>query len=282
MSVDDKQGRQALAYLNRITETAGSDPGAQLLRARALALSGRCAEAGAVLKKVAEPAGWGRPVYFSVGMAQAECKRYDAAEASFSRALDADPRNVEILYNLGLAALRADHASRAQSVLEIALKERPDDADALYALAQVCLKQQRPVEAAALLTRAEKAAPARADIILLIAQVAAQVEFYRGFRGRLRPVFETEAGGRCRPPGARFRSGAGQRFKERAARSGMVCRQAPARWLGLFRARGGADVRRSARRPCSRWIRRSGSTPHSTRRATPRCAEPSRGNPALP
>ena len=179
MSVDDKQGRPALAYLNRITETAGSDPGVLLLRARALGLSGRCAEAGAVLEKVEDLPGGDAPLYFSVGMAQAECKRYDAAEGSFSRALDADPRNVEILYNLGLAALRADHVSRAQSVLETALKERPDDADALYALAQVCLKQQRPVEAAALLTRAEKAAPDRADIVLLIAQVAAQLEFYQ-------------------------------------------------------------------------------------------------------
>ena len=178
MSVDDKQGRQALAYLNHVKEAAVSDPGAQLLRARALALSGRCAEAGAVLKKVAELPGGDVPVYFSVGMAQAECKRYDEAEASFSRALDADPRNVEILYNLGLAALRADNSSRAQSVLEIALKERPDDADVLYALAQLYLKQQRPVEAAGLLAKAEKVAPARADIVLLIAQVAAQVEFY--------------------------------------------------------------------------------------------------------
>ncbi len=178
MSVDDKQGRQALSFLNRITETAGSDPGTLLLRARALALSGRCAEAEAVLKKIADLPGGDAPVYFSVGMAQAACKLYDAAEVSFSRALDADPRNVEILYNLGLAALRADHAGRAQSALEIALTERPDDADALYALAQVCLKQQRPVEAAALLTRAEKVAPERTDIILLIAQVTAQVEFY--------------------------------------------------------------------------------------------------------
>jgi tetratricopeptide (TPR) repeat protein len=178
MSVDDKQGRQALAYLNRITDTTISDPGALLLRARALALSERCAEAGAVLKKVEDLPGGDPSLYFSVGMAQAECKHYDAAEASFSRALDADPRNVEILYNLGLAALRADHPDRARSVLEIALKERPDDADALYALAQVCLKQQRRVEAAALLTKAETVAPARADIILLIAQVAAQVEFY--------------------------------------------------------------------------------------------------------
>lgn len=179
MSVDDKEGRQALAYLNRIAEKAGSDSGVVLLRARALALSGRCAEAGAVLKNIEDLPGADAPVYFSMGLAQAECKRYDAAEASFSRALDADPRNVEILYNLGLAALRADHVSRAQSVIEIALKERPDDADALYALAQVCLKQQRLVEAAALLTRAEKVAPDRADIILLIAQVAAQLEFYQ-------------------------------------------------------------------------------------------------------
>src|SRR5690348_11214596 len=170
MSVDERQGRQALAYLNRLGDAAGSEPGVLLLRARALALSGLCAQSAEILRQFeGQPAG-DAPLYFSTGMAQAECKLYSAAEASFSRALDTDPRSFEILYNLGLAALRAGHADRAQSVLETALGERPDDADALYTLAQVCLEQQRMVAAAALLAKAQKVAPERADIALLIAQ----------------------------------------------------------------------------------------------------------------
>jgi predicted Zn-dependent protease len=178
ISVEEKQGPQALAYLSRLGEAGNLRPDVVLLRARALALSGRCADAGPILGKLAEQVSGDERLYFSIGMTEAECKLYERAERSFSRALDADPRNPEVLYNLGLAALRADHAERAQSVLEIALKERPDDPDCYFALAQAVLKQERPLDAAALLAKAQKVAPDRTDIVLLIAQVSAQLEFY--------------------------------------------------------------------------------------------------------
>src|SRR6185503_19751850 len=165
-------------YLSRLEEAGNSRPGVILLRARALSLSGQCADAGPILEKLSDQASGDAALYFTIGMTEAECKLYERAERSFSRALDADPRNSEVLYNLGLAALRAGHAERAQSALEVALKERPDDAHCFYALAQALLKQQRPVDAAALLAKAQKVAPERADIVLLIAQVSAQLEFY--------------------------------------------------------------------------------------------------------
>lgn len=178
ISVEEKQGAQALVYLIRLGEAGTSNPGVVLLRARALALSGQCADADPILEKLPDQPSADARLYFSIGMTEAECKLYERAERSFSRALDADPRNPEVLYNLGLAALRAGHAERAQSALEIALRERPDDADCFYALAQALLKQERPVDAAALLAKAQKVAPERADIVLLIAQVSAQLEFY--------------------------------------------------------------------------------------------------------
>jgi len=178
MSVDDKQGARALSYLDRVAPADASDPGALLLRSRALALTGRCADAGAILKTFGDVPRSAGSLVFSIGMAQAECKLYETAEMSFSRALDADPRNLDILFNLGLAALRAGHGGRARSVLETVLRERPEDPDALYALAQVNLQEKSPVSAAALLARAEKVAPGRPEIILLLAQVAAQLEFF--------------------------------------------------------------------------------------------------------
>ena len=51
MSVKDRQGQQALAYLSRLRDAGGADPDALLLRARALALSGHCSEASEILKK---------------------------------------------------------------------------------------------------------------------------------------------------------------------------------------------------------------------------------------
>jgi tetratricopeptide (TPR) repeat protein len=178
MSVEDKQGRQALGYLGRLEASTNTDPGVVLLRARALAASGRCPEASELLGKLQEQTNTGPSVYFSTGMAFADCKLYEQAERAFSRALDADPRNFDVLYNLGLAALEAGHSDRAASVLEIALHERPDDADCLYAEAQALLKQKRPVDAAGLLAKGQKLAPGRADILLLLAQVTAQLQFY--------------------------------------------------------------------------------------------------------
>jgi len=178
MSVEEKRGAEALADLDRLGEAANSDPAVLLVRARALALTGRCADAGTLLENLEGQAAGAPGLFFSTGLAYAECKRYDEAERSFSRALDADSKNPEILYNLGLAALGAGHAERAASVLETARSERPEDIDCLYALSRAYLKQERPADAAPLLTKAQKLAPERADVLLLLAQVSYHLEFY--------------------------------------------------------------------------------------------------------
>jgi tetratricopeptide (TPR) repeat protein len=179
MSVEEKRGRLALEYLNHLGDSDGHDPVVLELRARALSLSGQCAAASEIVKRLESmpAADWRVP--FSAGAVYAGCKFYDRAEASFSRALDADPRNFDILYNLGLAALHAGHTERATSVFEIALNEHPEDADCLYALSQAYRQQERMVDAAALLTKAERIAPERADILLLLAQASAELDFYQ-------------------------------------------------------------------------------------------------------
>ena len=179
LSVDDKQGRQALAYLRRLAESAKTDPAILLLRARALALNGQCSDATPLLRSLEDQPGASPGVYFSAGTAYAQCKLYEEAERSFSRVLDAEPTNFDVLYNLGLAAFEASHPERAASVLKTALKERPEDPDCLYALAQVYLKQQRPVDAAGLLAKTQRVAPNRADVVLLLAQITARLEFFK-------------------------------------------------------------------------------------------------------
>jgi len=179
MSVEEKRGRQALQYLNRLGNSVEADPVVLELRAHALALAGECSEAAAVVSRFeSRPAAdWRIP--FSAGSVYASCKLYDRAEASFSRAFDAEPRNFDILYNLGLAALHAGHAERAAGVFEVALNEHPDDVDCLSGLSQAYLKSDKTVEAVALLAKAAKLAPRRADVLLLLAQISAQLEFHQ-------------------------------------------------------------------------------------------------------
>jgi len=179
MSVDNKQGAQALAYLGRLNPAANAGPAVLLLRARALALSGQCSPAAQLLNKLEEQAAQGPGIHFSAGLAFADCQLYPQAEESFARALDADPSNFDVLYNLGVAALEAGHADRATGVLETALRERPNDVDVLSALSRAYVNQDRPVDAATLLAKARKLAPRRADVVLLLAQVTARLEFFK-------------------------------------------------------------------------------------------------------
>lgn len=178
MSVDDKHGAEALGYLNRLGESVNSDPAALLVRAQALALIGQCAEASRWLGQLEAQAGAGPSLYFSTGLAFTTCKQYEQAEASFSRALDADPGDFDVLYNLGVAALEAGHAQRALGVLETALGQRPEDVDCLFEVSKAHLKLEQPLDAARLLTDAQKLAPERADVLLLLAQVSYHLEFY--------------------------------------------------------------------------------------------------------
>ncbi|MGI8958797.1 MAG: tetratricopeptide repeat protein [Bryobacteraceae bacterium] len=179
ISVDGKQGRQALAYLSRLADSAKTDPATALLHARALALSGQCSDAAPLLRSLEDHPSAGPSVYFSAGTAYAQCKLYNEAERSFSRVLDTEPTNFDVLYNLGLAAFEAGHSERARGVIETALKDRPEDPDCLYALAQVYLKQERLVDAGALLAKAQKVAPSRAEVVLLLAQITAHLEFFK-------------------------------------------------------------------------------------------------------
>ena len=58
MSVEDKRGRQALGYLSHIRDNDSSNPVVLELRARALSLSGQCAEASEMVKRLeGQPAG---------------------------------------------------------------------------------------------------------------------------------------------------------------------------------------------------------------------------------
>lgn len=178
LSVDARQGAAALTYLDHLPpQVQGSAPVA-ILRAQALKLTHQDAAAESLLAKVESNAGSDPRVAFSIGMIFAGWRCYGDAENAFTRALNADPTNFDILYNLGLAAHHAGHLPRAVEVYRIALEQRPNDADCLFNLASILMQTGQADEAIIPLMQAHKAAPERPEILLALAQASQDLGFY--------------------------------------------------------------------------------------------------------
>jgi tetratricopeptide (TPR) repeat protein len=179
ISVAEKKGGQALAYLDNLSPQDQVDPAARLLRAQALDLQGKRAEAVNVLAELAKQTPRDPAVAFSIGTMYVSWKRYEDAEGAFGQALQAEPTNFDVLYNLALAAMRAGHLDRAQEVFAVALQQRPEDVDTIYHLASLRSEQGQDEQAMALLVQAQHLAPQRSDILLLMAQAAEKLGYYR-------------------------------------------------------------------------------------------------------
>jgi tetratricopeptide (TPR) repeat protein len=178
LSVASKQGAAALKYLDRLPAENQAAPSVTILRAQALKLTGQDKAAEDLLGKVATKAADDPDVAFSVGVTFAGWRRYKDAETAFTRALDADPANFDILYNLGLAAQNAGDLARAQEVYRIALQRRPNDADCLFGLAAIYTQTGHPDEAIIPLVQAHKSAPERPEILSALAQASQEIGFY--------------------------------------------------------------------------------------------------------
>jgi tetratricopeptide (TPR) repeat protein len=154
MSIAQKEGQEALRYLDNLPEPDHSSPTAQLLRAKALHLCGKQAASFVVLDKLEKHYAKSVPVTFSVGVTYAEWGRYDDAERVFTKVLAIRPSDVDVLYNLGLATTRAGHMPRAEEAFQSVLKQRPDDVDALNDLARVYIMAGQSERAVDLLNQA--------------------------------------------------------------------------------------------------------------------------------
>jgi tetratricopeptide (TPR) repeat protein len=131
LAAASKSGPEVLRCLDRLDPAGQGTAAARLLRARALAWTGHTDAASRLLNSLEAESKGGAPMDFSLGLAYADAKLYENAEAAFSRALAAAPSDRDILYNLGLAAIGARHYARAAQVLELALRQAPADVDAL-------------------------------------------------------------------------------------------------------------------------------------------------------
>ncbi|MGA2606995.1 MAG: tetratricopeptide repeat protein [Terriglobia bacterium] len=178
LSVAAKQGPASLKYLDHLPPENQASPPVAILRARALKLTGQDEAAEHLLAEVERKADNDPRVAFSIGMAFVDWQRYADAENAFTRALDADPTNFDILYNLGLAAQHAGHFDRAREVYQIALRQRPNDPDCLFNLAAIYTQTGHTDEAMVPLMQAHNAAPERAEILFALAQTSQDLGFY--------------------------------------------------------------------------------------------------------
>ena len=178
LAIAAKQGSAALKYLDQLSREDGASSEVAVQRARALKLTGQVKAAGELLAEVEKNSGKDPNLTFSIGMVLVEWERYAEAEQAFSRVLDADPTNFDILYNLGLAAQHASHLERAVQVYQVALRQRPNDADCLFNLASIYVQTGHSDEAVVPLMQAHKAAPERTDILLALAQTSQDLGFY--------------------------------------------------------------------------------------------------------
>ena len=178
MSLQQRQGAGVLVCLDRLQAADRDQPVAQLLRAQALALTGKCGPAVQVLGALEPRAAEDPHFTYSIGLAYAQCRRYDRAEKSFGEALKADPTNFDVLYNLGVAARRAGHLERAQQVFEAALRSKPEDVDALYAYGDLLTAIKDYLTASAVLYRTARLAPDRADVLLLLSHATEELGYY--------------------------------------------------------------------------------------------------------
>jgi len=178
LSVAARQGPAALKYLDRLSPEDQATPPAAILRARALKLSGQDKAAESLLAQVEKSAGSDPRVSFSIAMTFVDWQRYAEAENAFTRALDADPTNFDILYNLGLAAQHAGHFTRALEVYRVALRQRPNDPDCLFNMAGIYTQTGHADEAIVPLMQAHNAAPERPEILFALAQTSQEIGFY--------------------------------------------------------------------------------------------------------
>ncbi|HYK92269.1 MAG TPA: tetratricopeptide repeat protein [Acidobacteriota bacterium] len=167
-----------LSRLDRLPPAEQASAPVQLSRVRALCGSGQKEEAQKLLTSLESRISGDPSLTFALGMAYVDMERFSDAESAFTRVLQADPINFEVLYNLGTAALRAGHLERALAVYQRALELRPADVDGLVGLARTLAASSKEMQALPLLVEANKSAPKRTDILLLMAQTVSTLGLY--------------------------------------------------------------------------------------------------------
>jgi tetratricopeptide (TPR) repeat protein len=108
--------------------------------------------------------------------------KYTEAIAEYRKAIDKNPKAINLHYRLGRALLQQSHdpavLDQARKEFEAELSLNPSDAVAEYQVAQVLIAQQKKPEAAAHLERAAELRPDFPEALIAVAKVRSDAKRY--------------------------------------------------------------------------------------------------------
>jgi tetratricopeptide (TPR) repeat protein len=175
LAVSRKDGAAALTFLGHL---AIKDPEVELVRAEALAQTGKREAAAGIIDGLMKTTIRDPHLQFAIGLTCGRLGLYLQAESAFTAVLARYPNEYDVLYNLGLAAARNGHNERARHAFAVTLKVRPGDVDSLYESGRVESNLQNYNRAVYFLAQARKLAPQRPEVMLALARAAQMAGYY--------------------------------------------------------------------------------------------------------
>ena len=186
----------------------GGDPSVKYAYALALVRSSRAAEAEKIFASLLAEHGDTAELNVLLGQAHAHQGDYQAAVASFKRALSLKPEVADANAALGLIHLRQGELAEAAVALRAELKNRPADVKARHALATVLELDGQRDEALAEVRAVLRLSPDSADARYLLGKIQLA-------QGALQEAVETlEGAARLAPEDANIRYQLGQGYQK--------------------------------------------------------------------
>ncbi len=136
ISLQKKSGSEALSYLTPLPVSAQQSTDIAIVRMQALYVLHRDKEADALFTQISPSAQTDPRLNFTLGVALASALQYDKAETFFSRALEQQPQNVDVLYDLAAVNAALNHKDAAVQLLAKAGQLAPERADVQLLLAR--------------------------------------------------------------------------------------------------------------------------------------------------
>ncbi|MBV9301658.1 MAG: tetratricopeptide repeat protein [Acidobacteriaceae bacterium] len=136
IAVEAKSPAEALAHLDRLPADAQQNNEVAILRMEALYLLQRNRQADEILARISPETETDAHLCGAAGLALTFAKQYDKAAVLLARAVEQQPRNVDLLYGLASVDVELKHDEAAIELLARAAQLAPERADVELLLAR--------------------------------------------------------------------------------------------------------------------------------------------------